>query len=117
MELKEMIWFSPMGHTIGIALVKNDVGEKVAYINSVNGRNEKSDATTVMERGAKVHQESALKIHEHIKADPTLIEETFRAVLEALIKHPDDERITMFEHDEVDYFVKVTVDVRKRKKQ
>ena len=64
--IKNVIWFTNMKGTIGIALTENEVGEKKAYISAVSGLDQELDAVHVAQNGSKLLPSMVKEILNHL---------------------------------------------------
>jgi len=73
MEVIETLWFANLNGTCGIVLGKEDITEDpVAYISSVEGKDEKADTEYILGFGSKFSRDTALRILHHFSSKKEL---------------------------------------------
>ena len=61
MEVIDITWFTTE-HTIGIVVIKNEVGQLKAYIGVGKGGDEEQDTKYIFENGARIHKDQLQQI-------------------------------------------------------
>jgi len=65
-KVKNSIWFTGMGGTIGIVFTVNEVGTRKAYIKTVTGIDQKQDEREIADYGSPVTEGHANLILRHL---------------------------------------------------